>query len=546
MKNISARATQLLSRATNARKGKDFQRCEQLCLSVLKIEPKHYDALLTVAQCATETGFYQKAVDYGLLLIKYYSKHPNGAIVASVGLMNMGRNAEAVTMLEHQLTINPKERALMFNLHTAYSGLGDTANAVKISLDAVAAHPTDSDAYNNLGASLSNIARASDAVIAFETAVILNPENYTARVNLINIQSNMEGKDDWVISEIRQIEKNAGSKITRRTLDGTRHNASFSFFRTGQAGLGWDYLESGLSAELDRNRGRTPRRNFKAPRWKGESIVGKKLLVWREQGLGDEVMFGSMLNELVDQNFQVIFECNERLVSLMQRSFPNFHVRPELFRSVYPYDCPEEDFDYQIPMASLGGLFRRNVADFQRSQSYLKTDSARVDDYTRRLNQLAPGKKWIGLCWRSGVISPTRGTSYTLLDDWDALLNLQDVAVINLQYGICEDEIVAAEARTGKTIIRWQDTDLQNDLEAVAALSQALHGVCSVGTAVAQIAGAVGQTTRLVCRKPAWTSFGTEQFQFCPNIHLVFDRSTHDMRDAVAMCIQEIAELSLA
>ena len=545
MNNHSARAKQLLSRAANARKQKDFDKCQQFCDAVLKLEPDHYDALLTVAQAATETGNYQKAVDYGLQLIKYYPKHPNGAIVASVGLMNMGRNSEAVTMLEHQLTINTKERALLFNLHTAYSGMGNTAKAVQISLDAVAAFPTDSDAYNNLGASLTNIGRASDAVIAFETATALNPENYTARVNLLNTQSHAGNKDEWVINEVQLIEKNAGQKITKRTLQGARHNAAFSFFRTGQAGHGWDYLEAGLSPELDSNRGRTPRRNFQAPRWRGQPIPGKRLMVWREQGLGDEIMLASMLHELQGVDFEVIFECNRRMVTLFQRSYPELKVRAEAFRTIYPFDCPEEDFDYQIPLASLGGLFRRDLDSFKRGKAYFKTDTAKVADYSARLSSIAPGKKWIGLCWRSGMISPTRSSSYTLMEDWDELLLLPDVAVVNLQYGLCEEELLAAEQRTGKSIIRWQDTDLQNDLEAVAALSQTLHGVCSVGTAVAQISGAAGQYTRLVCRKPAWTAIGTHQFQFCPDIHLVFDEQTNDMQDAVAKCIAQIAELKV-
>ena len=66
MNNHSARAKQLLSRAANARKQKDFDKCQQFCDSVLRLQPEHYDALLTVAQCATETRHFQKAVDYGL------------------------------------------------------------------------------------------------------------------------------------------------------------------------------------------------------------------------------------------------------------------------------------------------------------------------------------------------------------------------------------------------------------------------------------------------------------------------------------------------
>ena len=71
-------------------------------------------------------------------------------------------------------------------------------------------------------------------------------------------------------------------------------------------------------------------------------------MVWREQGLGDEIMLASMLHELQGMDCQVVFECNNRLVSLFQRSFPEFEVRAEAFRSIYPFDSPKEDFDYRF------------------------------------------------------------------------------------------------------------------------------------------------------------------------------------------------------
>ena len=537
---LNARIKQFLSRATAARKSKDYEKCKHFCDAILKLQRNNYDALLTVSQAATENRQFADAVDYGYRLIQAYPDHPNGAIISSVGLMNMGRNEEAVMVLEKQLRVNEKERALLFNLHTAYSSLGDSHKAIQIALQAIEKFPTDSDAFNNLGASLSTVGRNTDAIIAFETSLDLNSNNYTARINLINCKSRVGGKDQWVVDEVQKIESSKTPLISKRSLIGARHNAAFSFFRLGQPEKGWEYLEEGFSPELDNNRGRHPRRNFTAPRWKGEPLKGKRLLVWREQGLGDEIMFGTMLHELTQIDGQVVLECSERLISIFQRAFPNFEVRSELYRSVYPFDSPTEDFDCQIPFGSLGGIYRPTVESFSRGNAYLTPNLELTEKYKSRLQALAPGKKWIGLCWRSGLISPTRGASYTLLEDWDALLQRDDIAVVNLQYGKCEEEILAAEQRTGAQIIRWEDTNLQNDLEAVLAIISNMSAVCSVGTVVAQMAGAAGITTKLVCNKPEWTSFGTEQFLFTDSIKLMLNKQATDIRESVKMCISQV------
>jgi hypothetical protein len=112
--------------------------------------------------------------------------------------------------------------------------------------------------------------------------------------------------------------------------------------------------------------------------------------------------------------------------------------------------------------------------------------------------------------------------------------------VVNLQYGKCEEEILDAEKRTGAQIIRWEDTNLQNDLEAVLAIISNMATVCSVGTVVAQMAGAAGITTKLVCNKPEWTSFGTEQFLFTDSIELIFNKQATDIRESVKMCISQV------
>lgn len=517
---------QYIVRAERARQKGNFESARKYAKPVYLQDAKNYDALIILALSELGLSNFPGALEYALKLREHFPMHPNGAMVGSVALMNMRQNKAAVQMLEEQLERDPKNKALLFNLHSAYGGLDDQTAALKVALDTVGLYPTDSDAYNNLGASLSNIGRQNDAAIAFQTAVDLNPQNFTARLNLIHTKFKQEENDAELIRELEatKAEVKVVDITQKRILIGAVHNSAFAHFRLGQLKQGWEALESGFSSEIDSNRGRKPNRRFKAKRWKGEPLNGRTLMVWREQGLGDEIMFGSMLHDLLALDGKVILECEPRLVELMQNSFPAFLVRSELYRAVYPFDCPKEDFDLQIPIGSLGGLFRNSINQFPSTSSYVVPIESEVTEIANRLNEVKKQKKRVvGLCWRSGVVSPTRGANYTLLEDWERLLINPNVAIVNLQYGKCEDEILQVEQMLGIEILRWPDISLQNDQSKLAAIIKNLDYVFSIGSAVAQMAGAVGTPTGLVAVKPGWPSFGTNFYPFFRDVNLSVD-----------------------
>lgn len=527
----------LLLKAEKARKVGNFPECKRLCEAILRINKDEMGAVETLALCALETKHFAEAYDTARKLTQAEPNNVNGAMIASVALMNTSQDELAVHILEDQISRTPAVPALFFNLHSAYAALGLNQKALEVAMKAIQLVPTNADAFNNLGASLHACARQSDAVIAFQTAVDLNPKHYTARLNLANAIS---GDDEKIVSEIEYVVREAKGVLSERALVGALHNTAFPYLRLGNLEKGWERLEYGFSPLIDSNRGRRPQRTFKEPRWTGQALNGKTLLVWREQGLGDEIMFASMLDELRALDGKVILECEPRLVSVFQRSFPEFEVRAEIYRAIFPFDSPNKDFNFQIPLGSLASLFRKKIEDFERSKPYWVPEPVKQADYAQRLQEACGSKLRVGLCWRSAVVSPTRSTSYTMLSDWADLLMRDDVCVVNLQYGPCEEELQQVEAELGCNIIRWPDTDLQRDLEAVAAIIANLDVVCSVGTAVAQISGAVGTKTLLCADSYNWTSFGTQGYPFQPSMQLVVGEEKSSMKSAVDKTIQNI------
>jgi tetratricopeptide (TPR) repeat protein len=531
----------LLAKAQKERDRKNYAESIRLCNSVIKHEPDNGDAYEILALAALESQDFYLAESAGRETTRLQPLNPNGALITSVSLMNRAKEELAIEVLEDQLSRTPEIIALMFNLHSCYANQGNNQKAIEIALKTVQLAPTNADAYNNLGASLHAVSRNEDANIAFQTAVDLNPQHFTARLNLAN---SLVDHDERKIQVINETVEKFGKLMPERSRIGSLHNTAFAYLRLGQLEKGWERLEHGFSPLIDSNRGRRPQRNFEVPRWKGEPLKGKRLLVWREQGLGDEIMFGSMLPELAGIDGQVILECEPRLVEMLARSFPQFKVRHELYRAVYPHDSPYDDFDLQIPLGSLAAIYRQHIEDFDRSAPYLLPDPDKKAEYASRLRELAGDKKLVGICWRSGVVSPTRGNSYTLLSDWDALFQDPDICVVNLQYGKCEDELLAIEQQHGIRIVRWEDTNLQTDLEAVVAIISNLDVVCSVGTVVAQFGGALGIPTLMCANAYHWTSFGTQKYPFFPDIHLFVDQvSGGDMQVSARQATSVVLQL---
>ena len=268
------------------------------------------------------------------------------------------------------------------------------------------------------------------------------------------------------------------------TITSVQFNRSFCLFGLGRIGEGWDAYDRGFG-------GPRPGRDLALPRWRGEPMAAPEtLLIWREQGVGDEIRFASCYAEALDRVERAVVETDPRLVSLMARSFPSATIVP----SVPPIEIGP-DVTAAVPSGAVAGLFRRRLEDFPSDNTYLVASDAHREDFRRRLGDLG-GTPRVGVCWRSMRLDVSRLAWYTTLDEWAPVLALPDITFVNLQYGRrdhVESELAAAEERSGRTIVRWDDVDYTDDFESVAALICELDLVVSVNTAVSALAGALGK-----------------------------------------------------
>lgn len=279
---------------------------------------------------------------------------------------------------------------------------------------------------------------------------------------------------------------------------------------------GWSFWEWRLA--LPRQGARRWRRH-RRPFWRGQSLPGGTLLIWPEQGVGDEIQLAECLFRARPRVGSVVLECDPRLVTLFARSFPWADVRPE---RLSPDGAEAENtvgHAAQIPIGSLPALFYRRRADFPAGAPPLVPDAASVARWRHWLYRLGSGIK-IGISWRSGLRTTVRRRHMLEIGELAPVLRVPGVTWVNLQYGECEAELTAVEQSLGLRIHR-PPLDLKDDLDGAAALMSALGLVVSPGTAVANIAAAVGAATWIFDGPPTGHNyFGTARWPLQPHVRV--------------------------
>lgn len=426
--------------------------------------------------------------------------------------------ADARTVLEHALALRPDFYPAINNLCEVYQELGDHSAQLLNALEGVRHQPSSSQAFNNMATALLENGRIEEAAHAFETSLMLDPNSFEARFNLAKIADD-RGDSDKALQHLDKLcAIDAPTDSRRKAL--IEYLLSFQYLESGRLKEGWAFYEHGFSPLIPRSFTRGPDRQFNVPRWDGTPLrPDQTLMIWREQGIGDELRFAAVLPELVHVGGRIIIECDPRLVDALQRSLPTFHVRPSPSSAKAETISNETaDYDFQLPMGSLAGLYMQSSEIFDRLGGYLQPSVFQIAKYAQRLSAF-DGVKKIGICWRSHQLSATRNKKYTMLEDWHEILSTPNTVFVNLQYGDCEQELVEAERRHGIKILRWSDTDLKNDLEAVMGLMQNLDLVISPSTAVVPIAGAIGRQTIFIGH-PTWVMLGErERYPWFLTVH---------------------------
>ncbi|WP_236783917.1 tetratricopeptide repeat protein [Azospirillum humicireducens] len=495
-----------------------------------RANPSHADALHLLGLLLHQTGRSADALTLISEALRIDPVFPHAW--NHLGLIHEAgkRHGESSHAFTRALALNPAFPEALTHLGLVHQTGGRVAEAMRLHRRSIALLPENPPAFANLGHACELEGRSSEATAHYRRSRALQPDSADAHNNLATIAM-LAGRQD----ETRHHLQHALRIDPDFAL--AAWNLGLIDLTDGSIARGWDGYARRFSArQLQRAR------NIDRPAWTGEELRGRRLLVWSEQGVGDEILFASCFDALRGLDGPVTVECDRRLVSLFARSFPWLSVRAETADAAGRETVEPPDCDLQFPAGSLPALARDRLDRFPPRPAYLRPDPDRVAQWRERVAAL-PGLR-VGLAWRSQIVTAQRAAAYTGLPDWLPLLDLPGVTVVSLQYGDCTAELARVETAT-RRLHRWNDLNLKDDFEGVSALIANLDLVISPATAVGELAGALGVPVwRLGTRD--WTQLGAGVRPWYPSMRLIQPAPGVGLAAAAMQAVRALSALAPA
>jgi tetratricopeptide (TPR) repeat protein len=466
----------------------NLKQAEYIFKQILQMQPKNIDACNFLGIIYYQWRNYDDSIHY--LKEAVNSDPTNAHSLSNLGtvLKEKGLLDDAIECYQKALRLSPNFAGAYNNLGSILQEKGKVDDAVECYQKALQLNSNFADAYYNLGTIFKERGQLNDAVTYYGKALQINSNFVQAFVNLGVIYQE-KGQLDEAVScyqKALQIDPNYAE---------AHFDMSVAFLLAGNFKQGFKEYEWRWKTKnfLDITCSRQPS-DFSTPLWDGSSLEEKSILIFAEQGVGDEIMFASCLPDIINQASLCIIECDKRLTPIFSRSFPKAVLveRANDF-NFNSFQLPQTDT--VTPIGSLPKSLRTDFDAFPQ-KSYLIPDFNRVQMWRTRLRRLGEGLT-VGISWRGGKLSKVRRIRSIMLPQWAQLFSLSEVHFINLQYGDCKIELKELEEKLGVTIHDcWEDATPLKDLDNFAAQIAALDLIVSVDNATVHMAGALG--------KPVW------------------------------------------
>ena len=439
-----------------------------------------------------------------------------------VSLKAQGRLDEAIDAYKKCVSLKPDHAEAYDNMGVAFKKQGIFDEAIEAHKKCISLKPFRAEAYNNLGNTLKEQGGFDQALENYNKAILLKPD-YPDAYNSVGLMLHYQDKSYEAIKTYKKA-------ISLKPDYAEAHqNLGLTLLNIGKLQEGLDEFEwRWKTSQFMSNE-----RRFIQPMWDGsQSLKDKRILLWCEQGIGDTLNWSSCLSLLASQSKHCILECQDKLVPLLQRSFPNVEVKSE-DRSL---DMSRDDFDYHLPMGSLYRHFLSEITENTKPKAYLVPDPDRVNYWRERLTSLGKGP-YIGIAWKSSNMSSGRLPNYAPILEWSPVLKIPDVTFINLQYKDFEDDLAKVKDELGVTVHNFDDLDQYNNVDDVTALCAALDMVITTKITVVYMSAGVGTTTKLANWKQSyWNNVVSNPQSSSVDI---FEKNTWEPWDKVFNLIRE-------
>ena len=486
---------------------RNYTEAQQFYSRVIELDPNNSDAFNNLGNIYRELNkrdeaiaSFEKAIDLNWQNLLASNNKANM-------LMEMQKYEEAIVIYKKTLSINKKNSVALHGIGRAYIKLKnidlaiqfinyslsiESKNALALNdigfcltekrkykvainylTEAIKIDNNNSDIYYNLGNAEKGDGRYINALKSYDQSIAINSKNAIVHNNKGSLLMEMGHfkAADLAFNKAISIDENLAEAL---------NNKSHLKLLHGEFEEGWRLYEWRFKLENP-----IPRRYQSIADWNWQK--NSRLIVWQEQGIGDQVMFISLINEIYIYCSKLIVQVDERLIPILSRSFPREISFVDANKNI-----STTEFDYQISMGSLCKYFRNTKESFvECKKNYLIANP--LNNKEIRSNN----KKYCGLSWKSNNKNYGKKRSIELAN---IVNNVKDnnFEFISLQYGDNVEEINEVEKEFNIRFLKFDQIDRSNNIDSLCSLINLCDFVITIDNTTVHLSGALGVRTYLL------------------------------------------------
>jgi tetratricopeptide (TPR) repeat protein len=406
----------------------------------------------------------------------------------NMGVLNhaRGRYHQAIECYRRILESTPNHTQSILNQGVAFNELGNLVAALSCFDRVIELDSRSSEGFFNRALVLKQSGDLQGALSAYDTALSIRTNFPEAWLNKGVVMMEMRLVPEAISCYDQAISQSA-------ELHEALENKGAALLTLGRYVLGWELYES----RWHRKRGAGVRRDFGSPPWVGsESLEGKTILLWAEQGLGDTLQFCRYVKDVAKLGARVFLQVQDPLVRLLQGI--------EGVSRIFSQGSQVPSVDFHCSLMSLPRAFKTTIETIPHSTRYIQPETAAVLRWQERLGERVRPR--VGLVW-SGGFRPDQRELWKVNERRNIPLKMFEAFgdlpfdYVSLQKGqFAESELSTLIANRWRGPAMVNLSDQMTDFAETAALIEELDLVISVDTSTAHLAGAMGKPTWILNR----------------------------------------------
>ena len=446
-----------------------FEEARKFLLLLCDLDKANLNFLNNLAFVYQKLFLFKMAENTYREIIKKDKNNLSGYLNLGSLLKRLQKYESSIEVYQSAIQNNIKSNKLLTNLSSAYLESNQINEAITYASESINLDPNDQLAYINLSSCFIKNKKFDLAINYLNKAKKINENNPLLYLNYGVLYKNKN-------------EPYEAKKYFNLCIKKNPNTAEAYLYKSLIELAENDFKEGWLNYEY-RWYAQKKRIESSVPFWEANSNY-KKILIWGEQGLGEQILFGSILNDMIDKFDKINLVIDPKLKQIFKESFKSIKVLS------YEDNWKNEDFDCQLPMGSLGKFFRIDINSFNRSEPYLKI--ARSSE--KKINQYLS----CGISWKSVKSIESEEKSINL-NDLTPLFELKDnLNFFNIQYSNIEKELNEFNLQNNNLIKNLEGVDLFNDLYGVASHLQNFDFIVTISNTTAHLSAALGIPTYLL------------------------------------------------